>query len=137
MTDFSKIERTWQLLTTGHLPGWAGWLIAALLGAAVCWQLQRELAAAPSRVVVRWLFALRLGVVALAVWLLCKPVLLVTDRWREQPELVTMTRSRASFGSARISAERTTPSMSWKRSRSAPRRAAPSARPRSAMRWRR
>lgn len=97
MTDFSKIERTWQLLTTGHLPGWAGWLLAALLGAAVCWQLHRELAAAPSRIVVRWLFALRLGVVALAVWLLCKPVLLITERWREKPELVTLSMRRPSL----------------------------------------
>jgi hypothetical protein len=98
MIPSSKIERSWQLLTTGHLPGWAGWLLAALLGAAVCWQLQRELAAAPSRIVVRWLFALRAAVVALAVWLLCKPVLLVTDRWETRPALDTVELGRHSFG---------------------------------------
>jgi hypothetical protein len=84
-------ERTRQLLTTGHLPAWAAWLLLLVLSAAVCWQLQRELAAAPLRLVVRWLLGLRVAVVALAVWLLCQPVLLVTDHWRESPRLVTLT----------------------------------------------
>lgn len=97
MIDPTKIERTYQLLTTGRLPGWAGWLLALVLGAVACWQLQRELAAAPSRTVVRWLFALRITIIALAVWLLCKPALLITERWREMPSFVTIGLNRNSF----------------------------------------
>ena len=97
MLPTSDIERTRQLLTTGHTPGWAGLLLAVALGATVCWQLHRELSAAPDRVVVRWLLGLRIAIVALAVWLLCKPVLLITDRWREAPHLVTLTTKHPSL----------------------------------------
>ena len=98
MNDTFDIERTRQLLTTGRLPGWAGLLLFAVLGAAVCWHLRRELAGVPSRRLVRVLLALRLGVVGLAVWLLCKPVLLVIDRWRERPHLITLTTGHPSLG---------------------------------------
>jgi hypothetical protein len=98
MNDAFDIERTRQLLTTGRLPGWAGLLLFVLLGAAVCWHLHRELAGSPARVVVRVFLALRLAVVGLAVWLLCKPVLLVIERWRERPHLITLTTAHPSLG---------------------------------------
>ncbi len=98
MNETFDLERSRQLLTTGHLPGWAGLLLFVILGAVVCWHLRRELAGNPARVLVRVLFALRLAVVALALWLLCKPVLLVTDRWREHPHLITLTTTHPSLG---------------------------------------
>ena len=89
---------TRQLLTTRSLPGWLALLLFAALGAFVCWHLHRELAGQTNPRLLRILFALRLAIVALALWLLCRPVLLVTERWREQPHLVLLTPDHPSLG---------------------------------------
>ena len=89
---------TRQLLTTGSLPGWLALLLFVALGALVCWHLHRELAGQANPRLLRILFTLRLAIVALALWLLCRPVLLVTERWREQPHLVVLTPDHPSLG---------------------------------------
>jgi hypothetical protein len=86
-----QVEHSYRLLTNGWLPGWLGLLVAAAAGALVVWQHRREFAnSRPSRLTRRILPALRLLVVALFVWLLCRPEFMRTTRWQEKPILLLM-----------------------------------------------
>lgn len=97
MTQPEHVEHSYRLLTTGALGGWLGLVVFLAVGALVCWQLLREFRgprpgrrsrpgapAIPHRI----LPALRLLIVAVFVWLLCRPELIVVKRWRVKPGLL-------------------------------------------------
>lgn len=87
-----QTEQTMRLLANGWLPGWAGLLLAAGLMAFVFWQLQLEFRRVRPSTLTRWLLpGLRLAIVALLTWLLCRPELLLTTQWAEKPRLLLVT----------------------------------------------
>jgi hypothetical protein len=92
------VEKSYELVTTGTLSGWPALLAFVALGGLVCWQLQRELRRLKGLDRTAGLvMAVRLAIVGLAVWLLCQPLLLVTSRWQEPPEVILLAGRRSSM----------------------------------------
>jgi hypothetical protein len=91
----SDLSHSYAVLATGALSGWLGALLFLALGALATWQLRRELHrwTAPVRLVCacRWL------IIGLAIWLLCRPLLVVTTQWTVQPRAVVLTVDSASM----------------------------------------
>jgi len=85
------IDRSFRLVSTGWLPGWVGLAVFAALGCFVCYQLVREFAKVRTSLLTkRVLVAVRLLIVALLVWLACRPVMQKTLRWEARPELMVV-----------------------------------------------
>ena len=85
----SKIAHAYRLCGDGWLPGWAGILLFLAAGAFVVWQLRREFAhVRPGALQHRVLPLIRLAVVGTGIWLLCRPTLVVHERWLEPPRVL-------------------------------------------------
>lgn len=98
VSGLDTYRRSYELLTTGWLPGWAGLIAVAVLGALVCRQLNRELRRVrPADAVARSVMLVRVLIVGLTLWLLCQPLLLVTTRWDVKPELLVLVSKRTSM----------------------------------------
>ncbi len=88
MTD---VHHSIRLLTAGWLPGWLGLLLFAAAAAFVLWQLRRDFARTRPTLLTRWVLPdLRLLIVGLFAWLLCRPELLIRKRWQEPPEVLVL-----------------------------------------------
>ena len=101
MGELEAIGTTYRLVTEGWLPVWGGILVAGALGWIVWRHLRREFAhRRPSRLV-RWVLpTLRLTIVGLAVWLICRPVFQIVTRWRARPRLLVLVDSSRSMNAA-------------------------------------
>ena len=100
-------EQTMRILANGWLPGWAGLLLGAGLALFVLWQLRLEFRRVRPSVLTRWVLpGLRLGIVGLLTWLLCRPELLLTTRWTEKPRLLLLTDQTRSLAVAEEFASR-------------------------------
>ena len=81
-----------RILANGWLPGWGGLLLGAGLALFVLWQLRLEFRRVRPSGLTRWVLpSLRLAIVGLLTWLLCRPELLLTTRWTEKPRLLLLT----------------------------------------------
>jgi hypothetical protein len=85
------LHRTFRLLTSGPVPGWAGALLFIAATALVLWQHQGDFAGMKlTRRIRRTLMTLRIAIVAMIVWLLCQPVLLIVRRWTPPPQVLVL-----------------------------------------------
>ena len=89
---------TYELLSTGWLPGWLGLAGLVLLGAFVCRQLQCELKRLKGMSGVAYvIMGVRVAILGLGLWLICQPLLLVTTRWQVMSEQLLLMSERSSM----------------------------------------
>lgn len=89
---------TYELLSTGWLPGWLGLAGLVLLGAFVCRQLQCELQRLKGMSGVAYvIMGVRVAILGLGLWLICQPLLLVTTRWQVMSEQLLLMSKRSSM----------------------------------------
>lgn len=87
--DAQSLGYSVQLVAQGWLPWWAGVVVFAGVGWFVWHQLRCEFPRRDAGVLPRWVLpAIRLLLVGTFAWLLCRPALVVTRRWRIEPELL-------------------------------------------------
>ena len=87
----AETTRTWYLLAEGWLPGWCGVLLFLAAGAFVLYQLRCEFRNRQASSLHRYVLpGLRLLIVGLAVWLLCRPIAKTIERTSTQPRLLVI-----------------------------------------------
>lgn len=98
MPNASDIQRSWQIVATGLLPGWAAVCLLAPLATLLClllyWELRRL---RPLGKLAAVIMLLRVMVAALVLFLLCQPLLVVASRWSVKPELMLLVNQRQSM----------------------------------------
>lgn len=92
-----QVETSARLVSEGWLPLWAGGLVAAGGIAWALWQSRREFSGSRRSALHKFLLpAIRVGVVFLAVWLLCQPrLVMTTKRTRAASVLAVVDTSRS------------------------------------------
>ena len=95
------VHTSYRLLTEGWLPVWGGGVALLALAWVVVRHHRREFAhVRPSRLV-RWVLpALRVAIVGLAVWLVCRPAVQIVTRWHQRPRLAVLTDASRSMTTA-------------------------------------
>ena len=94
-----QVHHSIRVLTTGWLPGWVGLFLFIAVAGWVWWQLRREFRGVKAGLLVgRVLPLLRISIVGLFIWLLCRPEIMIVRQWQEKTSLLVVADHGISMG---------------------------------------